>query len=121
MAKILIIEDEAGLADAYTFLFRHQGHTVACAHNGEDGLVKVKRVNPDLIVLDMMMPKLDGLGFLRGYKAEKHPKVKIILLSNMQSREYETEAFALGVSRYEIKALLSPPQLVAIVNELLRP
>ncbi len=67
----------------------------------------------------MMMPNLDGLGFLRRYDTLKHPKVKIILLSNMQSHEHEDAAYRLGVTRYEIKASLSPPQLLEIVSQTL--
>lgn len=119
MAHILIIEDEPLLAEAYAFLFRHSGHKVVCAGDGEEGLVKSAKSEPDLIVLDMMMPKLDGLGFLRQYEAKKHPKVKIILLSNMQSLEYETQAYTLGVMDYKIKASISPPELSEIVNKLL--
>lgn len=120
MKKILIIEDEILLADAYKFLFQHEGYTVATAGDGIEGLAQAKKVNPDLIILDMMMPRLDGLGFLRRYDMSKHPKVKILLLSNMQSNEYEAEAFKLGVSRYEIKASLAPPELVQIVAETLK-
>jgi DNA-binding response OmpR family regulator len=118
MAKILIVEDEIQLADAYAFLLRHQGHKVTVAHDGEEGLQKVKKAAPDLILLDMMMPKLDGLGFLHQFDAKKHPEV--ILLSNMQSRDYEAKAYDLGVSRYEIKASLSPPQLLKVVDDTLQ-
>lgn len=119
MAKILVIEDEIALSEAYSFLLEHKGHSVTVAYNGEEGLAKVKKAAPDLIILDMMMPKLDGLGFLRRYEANKHPTVKILILSNMASREYEEEAIALGANRYEIKALLDPPGLLNVVKELL--
>ncbi len=111
MAKILVIEDEVALSEAYSFLLKHEGHSVTVAYNGEEGLAKVKKAAPDLIILDMMMPKLDGLGFLRRYEANKHPSVKILILSNMASREYEAEAFALGANRCEIKASFSSPWL----------
>ncbi len=119
MANILIVEDEIQLAEAYMFILRYKGHTVVHAKDGQEGLDKVAKANPDIILLDMMMPKLDGIGFLRKYDSKKHPQVKIILLSNMQSKDYETEAMSLGASRYEIKASLSPPQLIEIVEEAL--
>ncbi len=119
MAKVLIIEDELSLAIAYSFLLRHEGHKVVVAHDGEEGLTKAAKAAADLIIVDMMMPRLDGLGFLRQYMPLKKPGVKILILSNMASRTYEKEAIELGANRYEIKAQLSPPQLLKIVNELL--
>lgn len=119
MTKILIIEDEVYLAEAYEFLLQHEGHTVTTANDGKEGLEKVKKAKPDLILLDVMMPNLDGIGFLRRYQPKKHPDVKIILLSNMQSRDYESEALELGASRYELKASLSPPQLLEVIDQVL--
>jgi DNA-binding response OmpR family regulator len=119
MARILLIEDEVQLSEVYTFLFEHEGHVVVRAGDGEEGLAKVAVANPDLIIVDMMMPKLDGLGFLERYNDKRPANVRIILLSNMQSREYESKALALGVNRYEIKASLAPDQLLAVVAEVL--
>lgn len=119
MAKILIVEDEVLLADAYKFLLQTKGHKVTCAKDGEDGLLKLGKATPDLILLDMMMPKLDGLGLLRAYDVKKHPSLKVIVMSNMQSPEYVDEAMALGAARYEIKSSLSPPQLIEIVDQVL--
>jgi two-component system, chemotaxis family, chemotaxis protein CheY len=119
MATILLLEDEVLLAEVYTFLFEQGGHTVVHAPDGEAGLAKVAEANPDLVIADMMMPKLDGLGFLRQYQTTRPPHVKIILLSNMESREYQAKAYALGVDRYEIKASLAPNQLLALIDEVL--
>jgi two-component system chemotaxis response regulator CheY len=119
VAKILIVEDEAQLAEAYAFLLRHAGHKVAVAQDGQDGLVKVAKAKPDLIVLDMMMPHLNGIGFLERYKDQRPKGVKIILLSNMQSPEYQAQAYALGVDYYAIKASLSPDQLLSLIKEAL--
>lgn len=120
MATILIVEDEIQLAEAYRFLLERKGHTVAWAPDGEAGLRMVDEVRPDVIILDMMMPKLDGLGFLRRYKAsQKHPQVKIILLSNMQSPELLSEAMELGVYRFELKASIAPAQLINLVDQAL--
>jgi two-component system, chemotaxis family, chemotaxis protein CheY len=119
MANILLIEDDIQLAEVYTFLFEYKGHTVVGAGDGEEGLVKVADAAFDLIIVDMMMPKLDGLGFLERYNDKRPANARIILLSNMESREYETKARALGVNRYEIKASLAPEQLLAVVDEVL--
>jgi DNA-binding response OmpR family regulator len=119
MARILVVEDEIALAEAYTFLFRHQGHKVTVAYDGEEALQKVSKAKFDLLIVDMMMPHLDGLGFLRRYKGQTNPTPKILILSNLTSRDYEEEAFKLGASRYEIKAGLSPPSLLKVVDDLL--
>lgn len=119
MARILIIEDEIPLAEAYSFLLKHKGHQVTVAHDGEEALAKVAKADPALIIVDMMMPRLDGLGFLKRYEAPEHPGVRILVLSNMTSREYEAKAYALGANRYELKAALSPPGLLKLVDELL--
>lgn len=120
MATILLVEDEQLLAHAYAFLLQSQGHKVICAVNGQDGLDKLPRAKPDLILLDMMMPVLDGLGFLRKYKASKYPNIRVILLSNMQSPEYVDQAMALGAYRYELKSLLAPKELLKLVKQTLR-
>lgn len=119
MAQILIIEDEIQLAEAYSFLLQHKGHSVEWASDGEKGLQQAATVQPDLILLDMMMPNLDGLGFLERYKELKPKHVKIIIMSNMQSREHQDRALELGAYRYEIKAALAPQQLMQIVDEAL--
>jgi DNA-binding response OmpR family regulator len=109
MANILLIEDDIQLAEVYTFLFEYKGHTVVGAGDGEVGLG----------IVDIMSPNLDGLGFLERYNDKRPANARIILLSNMESREYETKARALGVNRYEIKASLAPEQLLAVVDEVL--
>lgn len=119
MAKILIIEDEIQLAEVYAFMLEHKGHHVERAGDGLEGLKKVKEMKPDVILLDMMMPNLGGIGFLERYQAAKPKDVKIIIMSNMQSREHQAKAFELGAYRYEIKAALAPQQLLAIVDEAL--
>lgn len=119
MATVLIIEDEIPLQEAYKYLFRHQGYKVETASDGEEGLEKALKVQPDLIILDMMMPNLNGLGFLQKYDTKKHSNVKIILLSNMQSPQYESEAHGLGIYRYEIKSSLSPSDLLNIAKQAL--
>lgn len=119
MTTILLVEDEQLLAQAYTFLLQSQGYKVVCAVNGQDGLDKLPKTKPDLILLDMMMPVLDGLGFLRKYKASQYHNTRVILLSNMQSPEYVNQAMALGAYRYELKSSLAPTELLKLVKQSL--
>lgn len=118
MTKVLIVEDNETLNEAYKLILEKDGHTVSTAFNGEEGLEKLKEVSPDLILLDMLMPKMDGLEFLRHFDAKKYPKTTIIILSNLNEDEQVDEARRLGAHRYILKANTSPRELAARVNHI---
>jgi DNA-binding response OmpR family regulator len=119
MAKILFIEDETRFVETYDFLFSKEGHTLIWAGNGEDGLRKAEEENPDIILLDMMMPIMSGLDFLKQYDPKnRHPNVKVVAFSNMQTDTFMHQAMELGATRYEVKSMFSPKMLVALVDEL---
>jgi DNA-binding response OmpR family regulator len=120
MSKVLIIEDNETLNEAYKLILEKDGHKVSTAFNGEEGLEKLKKSAPDLILLDMLMPKMDGLEFLRRFKADKYPKTTIIILSNLNEDEQVEEARKLGAHRYILKANTSPRELAARVNHIAR-
>lgn len=120
MARILIIEDNDMLNNAYDIILTHNGHTVASAYDGNEGLSQAKLFKPDLILLDMLMPNLDGIGFLKAYNAaNEHSKVKIILLTNVSKASLVTQALELGAHEYFLKVQLKPDQLVAMVDRQL--
>lgn len=120
MAKILYIEDDSRFSDTYNFLFTKEGHTLLWARDGQEGLAVANSENPDVILLDMMMPGMSGMDFLKEYKPkELHPDVKVVVFSNLQTDDAVRSAMELGADRYEIKATFSPKQLVGLVNELL--
>ena len=118
MSKVLIIEDNETLNEAYKLILEKDGHKVSTAYNGEEGLEKLKSTSPDLILLDMLMPKMDGLEFLRRFKVDKYPKTTIIILSNLNEDEQVEEARKLGAHRYILKANTSPRELAARVNHI---
>lgn len=120
MAKVLIVEDNETLNEAYKLILEKDGHEVSTAFNGEEGLAKLEDTMPDLILLDMLMPKMDGLEFLRRYKADKYPKTTVIILSNLNEDEQVDEARKLGAHRYILKANTSPKELAARVNHIAR-
>lgn len=120
MSKVLIIEDNETLNEAYKLILERDGHDVDTAFNGEEGLEKVKKKTPDLILLDMLMPKMDGLEFLRHFKPETMPQTTIIILSNLNEDEQVEEARKLGAHRYILKANTSPRELAARVNHIAR-
>ncbi len=121
MAKILIVEDEKMLADAFQMILEKAGHEVGVAFNGQEGLDAAKTLQPDLILLDLLMPVLDGLGFLKAYGLKKnHPDVKVIIFSNLDMQKEAEEAFTLGASKYVLKAWATPKTLNNIVDEELK-
>jgi two-component system response regulator VicR len=120
MAKVLIVEDERTLNEAYDLVLKREGHDVKVAFNGEEALEVFKEHQPDLILLDLRMPKMDGVEFLKQLKPEKnYPKVKIIIFSNYDDQKEIDSAFKHGANRYILKAWSSPKELAKVVAETL--
>lgn len=118
---ILIVEDEPTLASAYKVLLEQAGYNVVSAYNGEEALEKTKDKDPDLILLDLRMPVMDGVAFLSEYKLkEKHPGVKVIVFSNYDMQEEIDEAYRLGADRYVLKAWASPKEILQLVKNTLK-
>ena len=77
--KILVVEDEKAIADILEFNLKKEGYNVTCAYDGEDGLGKARELNPDLILLDVMLPKLDGFEVCKSVR--KFSNVPIIMVT----------------------------------------
>lgn len=121
MANILIVEDETVLNDAYGIILRQQKHDVRQVFDGQAALEAVAEDAPDLVLLDLRMPKMDGVAFLKELKPTKtHPKMKIIVFSNYDVQEDIDNAFSLGATRYMLKAWASPKELVKVVADTLK-
>lgn len=117
---ILIVEDEQALNKAYQIILRAAGYNVVSAFDGEEALKMVAEHDPTLILLDLRMPRMDGIHFLRKYDLKKnHPDVKVIVFSNYDMQKEIDEAYTLGVDRYILKALASPKELLRIVQDTL--
>jgi len=120
MKRILIIEDEKPLRDAFAFLLKSEGYRVAFAENGKVALVKLETFKPDLLLLDMLMPIMDGMTFLREANLPAtHPHAKTLLLSNLSDAITFDDAHLYGVTDSLLKADLSPEQLAAVVKKML--
>ena len=123
MAHVLIVEDEQALASAYTAILQKNGFIVRAASNGEEALEAVTAQVPDVILLDMLMPKMNGIEFLRSVQdvlnsaSKKAPAV--VIFSNMDTQSDIDEAYKLGAKRYILKSWASPQDLVRVVNEAL--
>jgi CheY-like chemotaxis protein len=120
MKKILVVEDEIDLNDAYKIILSSAGYDVETAFNGEEALAHIKMSgDPDLILLDLRMPVLDGIGFLGQYHSDDHPNTSIILFSNYEAQKEVDKAFKLGAERYILKSLASPKELLRMVESTL--
>lgn len=120
MAKVLIVEDNKVLSHAYELILKREGHEVEAAYDGEEGLDKAETFQPNIILLDILMPKKDGLSFLAEYDVKnKHPDTIVVMLSNLGEDKKVSQAMELGAYKYIIKAHASPAQLAVLVNHLI--
>lgn len=120
MPKVLIIEDDPFLRNAYNNILTKEGFEVILSEDGQEGLETANANEPDLIILDMLMPNMDGLEFLKAFDGpNKHPKTKIIVFSNMSIQDKINEALSLGATNYKTKAFFSPKEMVALIRETL--
>jgi len=120
MQKVLIVEDNAALRKIYVTLLTKEGYEVAFAVDGKEALAMATANPPELILLDVMMPNLDGVGFLRAFDVKgKHPDTKVIMFSNTEVPAKVKEALELGAVRYMTKYNFTPKDMVALVRETL--
>lgn len=120
MAKILIIEDDKLLSDAYKLILEKHGHDIVTAFNGKEGLQKAEQHKPKIILLDLLMPEMDGIEFLGEYDVKnKHPEVAVVILSNLGDEKRVEKAMELGAYKYIVKAHAKPDELSMIVNHLI--
>lgn len=118
---ILLIEDDEALRNMYNLILTKKGFSVDLATDGEEGLNKAKNGGYALILLDLLMPKLDGIGVLRGLKNNppQNSNGPIVMLSNAQFDDMVKDATELGAAGVLLKADLLPADLVAAVNKYL--
>lgn len=116
MRKILLVEDEEILRDSYALILSAEPYDVDIAINGQDALDKCAQKTYDLILLDLMMPIVDGVEFLERFHPKEHERTKIIILSNLSSGEELTRALKLGAHDNVLKAQLSPRQLLSMIR-----
>ncbi len=116
--SVLIVEDEPELAEIYQTLLVQSGYDAIVAHNGKDALKHAAEHSPELILLDLRMPVMDGVEFLKEYNLkEKHPGVKVVVFSNYDLQDEIDDAYRLGADRYVLKAWASPKELLQIVRD----
>jgi len=122
MAKILIVEDDQFLREFYQELLQAEGYLVDVAADGETGEKKIRQDNFNLILLDIMLPKKDGLQILKDLKA-KPPSSKmgsIVILTNLGQDAVIKECFELGAQGFLIKSALNPDQVLTEIKSYLQ-
>jgi DNA-binding response OmpR family regulator len=115
--KLLIIEDDKILSEMYTLKFTKEGFEVESAYNGIEGLAKVASFNPDAILLDIMMPTMNGFDTLQSIKSQTSSNCKIIIFTNIIDKDKINEAIKMWADDYLIKADTTPKDAVDKVNE----
>ena len=118
--SVLIVEDDNDLRDAYVMILRSENIDTYAAENGQAALdIISEKGDPGVIFLDLRMPVMDGLAFLKEYKAKEHPKTEIVVFSNYDAKTEIDTAYELGAERYILKARAAPKELIRIVRTIL--
>lgn len=118
--RAVIVEDEYDLRLLYKLKLENEGFAVATANDGQEGLEVIQKFKPDIILLDLMMPVMDGAEMLARLRAEEWGSdMRVIILTNISKDEAPQALRLLHVDRYVVKAHFTPAQVVGIVREVL--
>ena len=117
---ILLVEDDEFLSELYATKLGLEGYEVILASDGEKGLKLIKEKQPDLILLDIILPKLDGFEILSKIKADKIlKKIPVILLTNLSQKDEVKRGLDLGADDYLSKAHFMPSEVVKKIKQVL--
>lgn len=121
MAKVAIIEDDLAISQMYRIKFEADGYTVETAENGKLGLDLIQKMQPDIILLDLMMPVMTGDQMLAELRKSSWGKnIKVVILTNMGEQEIPDSVKKLGVSAFILKADMTPRQVAELVKNQLK-
>lgn len=119
--NILLVEDDEFLAELYATKLDLEAYEVTLASDGEKGLKMIKENPPDLILLDIILPKMDGFEVLKAIKADKKLKnIPVILLTNLSQKDEVKKGLELGANDYLIKAHFMPSEVVKKIKQSIR-
>jgi DNA-binding response OmpR family regulator len=120
MTKIAIIEDDSVISQMYRMKFEADGFEVQIANNGRDGVELVKEQGPDIVLLDLQMPVMNGDEALKKIRATDWGKtVPVMILTNLGEEEAPKDIRSLGIESYIVKADLTPRQVIERVKTAL--
>ena len=121
LANVLLVEDDSFLANIYKTKFEMEKFKVIAAENGEIGLETARKKNPDIILLDILMPKMDGFAVLEELKKDETTKsIPVILLTNLGQKDDVERGLEMGAVDYFIKAHTKPSEIVEKVKSVLK-
>jgi len=121
MKQILLVEDDPFLIDIYTTKLKEEGFEVEVVTDGEDCLTALQAKKPDLLLLDIVLPAVDGWEILRKIKRdEKLKDVKVVVLSNLGQKGEVKKGLELGAEKYLIKAHYTPTEVVKEIKKILK-
>jgi DNA-binding response OmpR family regulator len=121
IASILLVEDDTFLSSMYKTKLEIEGYQVYAALNGESGLKMAQEKKPNLILLDIILPKMNGFEVLEKIKSDKNLKhIPVIMLTNLGQKEDIKKSFKLGANEYLIKAHFLPSEVIEKVKKFLK-
>lgn len=121
MKNILLVEDDPFLSRMYVKIFEMRGFKIRAEYDGEAGLAAVKEAKPDIILLDIMMPRLNGLEVLDALKGDEATKsIPVVMLTNLSDQKQQKAALEAGAVKYLVKSDFDPDQTVEVVKEILK-
>jgi len=116
-----LVEDDKHTRDLYRLFLKEAGYQVEIAEDGKTGLSKAIQGGYDLILLDIILPEIDGLKFLEEFKkVSPRPKSKVVMLTVLDQDDYLKKAIDLGAAGYLVKSILSPDEVLAMVKGFLK-
>lgn len=115
--KILLVEDEIALASVYMTRLVAEGYEVESVNDGQSALIRAAQIKPDLILLDVMIPKVSGIQVLKALRENEDTKnIKVIMLTALSQDNYRDQAEMLGISGYLVKSQVVISDIVAHVK-----
>lgn len=119
--KILIIEDDRYISKMYQLKLSLEGYVVQVADNGRLGVDKVKEFMPDIILLDILMPELDGFEVLQIIKSDENTKdIPVLIMSNLGQEDHIQKGMEMGAVGYIVKSQFTPSKVVETIKEIIR-
>ncbi|OGZ27476.1 MAG: hypothetical protein A2365_03325 [Candidatus Nealsonbacteria bacterium RIFOXYB1_FULL_40_15] len=117
---ILLVEDDPFLIDIYTTKLKEVGYNVQVAQDGEEAMSKIKEYKPDLVLLDIVLPTVNGWEILKRVKKDEELSgVRIVILSNLAEKEEVERGINAGAIKYLVKAHYTPTEVVAEIRKII--
>ena len=121
MKRILLTEDDSFIIDIYSRRLMEEGYKVDVARDGQTAFEKIKNSYPDLLILDINLPQINGCELLKMIRKDPKTKsLKVIVISNLEPKDYPEDISNLGIIKYFLKIEVTPEELIKNINEILK-